>query len=137
MKNNRLNIFMISLLALACLILGALYIWAPVCDGLLELKSGNMVHMKCFYTSQVTAILALLLILLAATSLIKRQTHSLMIIALGIMLIVVTYTSFLGIGVCVNEAMACNTTALWIRGGGALTILFGLGSLILKGKKEV
>lgn len=135
MERNIQRILTFGLLAIALCILGALYVWAPVCNGLLELATGNMVHMKCFYMSQATTALVFLLLVLAITSLITRRTNSIMIIALGIMLIITTYQFFLGIGICAKETMDCHNTALWIRTGGVLTILIGIGSFFSKSKQ--
>lgn len=136
MKKDIQKILMFVLMAISFLILGALYLWAPVCEGLLELANGTMVHMKCFYTSQATTVLVFLLLVLAITSLLTQRTDGIMIIALGIMLIVSTYQSFLGIGICAKETMDCHNTALWIRSGGVLTILIGF-VLFLKNQMKV
>lgn len=132
MKDNIQKVMMVGLVAISLLILGALYIWAPVCEGLLELANGTMVHMKCFYTSQATTVLVLLLLVLAITSLLTQRTDGIMIIAIGILLISLTYQSFLGIGICVKETMDCHSTALWIRGGGVAIILMGIVSVLKK-----
>lgn len=132
MKVHIRKALMPGLVVISLLILGAMYIWAPVCDGLLELANGNKVHMKCFYTAQATTVLVILLLVLAISSLITKKTNPVMIIALGIMLIILTYQSFLGIGICMKETMACHDTAPWIRGGGILTILIGIAAFFTK-----
>ncbi|AGA68282.1 hypothetical protein Desdi_0755 [Desulfitobacterium dichloroeliminans LMG P-21439] len=136
MKDHIQSILMWGLMAVALLVLGALYIWVPVCDGLLELANGNLVHMKCFYTSQATSVLAVLVLVAAISALITKQTHAPIIIAIGILLIVITYQSFLGIGICMKETMACHQTAFWIRGGGVLTILLGILACFKKQKNS-
>lgn len=132
MKSQR--ILMFGLLIVSLLILGAILLWAPVCDGLLELANGQMVHMKCFYTKQAVALISILIGIQAIASVITKKTNPIMIIGLGVTLIILTYQSFLGIGICMNKAMACHDTALWIRGGGILTIVLGLAAFIKKNK---
>lgn len=138
MTKNLQGFLMWSLIIISLLMLGAIYIWAPVCDGLLELANGNMVHMKCFYTAQASTILIILMLVLSITSLITKKfnvVNGVIIIALGIMLITVTYESIIGIGVC-KKVMDCHETAFWLRSGGALTILIGLGTLFNKRKQN-
>ncbi|AFL98518.1 MULTISPECIES: DUF4418 family protein [Desulfitobacterium] len=120
-----------GLLAIIAIVIGAIYIWAPVCDGLLELKNGNMVHMKCFYTAQASTIIAILLLVQSIYTIITNKKNPFMVIALGIMLILVTFESIIGIGVC-KKVMACHETAFWLRASGTLTIVIGLVSLFKK-----
>jgi len=131
MKKNIHKILLFSSIAVSLLMLGAIYIWAPVCDGFLELANGNMVHMKCFYTAQAATILVFLLLILILTFLIFNNINSVMIIALGIMLFILTYESILGIGVC-KKVMACHQTVFWLRSGSALTILIGIATIYYK-----
>ncbi|MEL1135783.1 DUF4418 family protein [Desulfitobacterium sp. THU1] len=136
MKDHIQSMLMWGLIAVALLVLGALYIWSPVCEGLLELANGNLVHMKCFYTGQATTVLAVLLLVAAISAVITKQAHAPIIIAIGIFFIVMTYQSFLGIGICLKETMACHQTAFWIRGGGVLTILLGILACFKKQKEQ-
>ena len=118
----------IELLA-SLLVLGAVFIWAPVCSGLLTLQNGTMVHMKCFYTGQVSIVLAVILLAAAVTAFISKTDHNKIqwvVILIGIVIIANTYESVIGIGVCKMTEMACNTTASWIRASGVLAILGGL-----------
>lgn len=131
-KQILLNYFLI---VISLVILGALFLWAPVCDGLLELADGRLVHMKCFYTSQSASLLAILMLTQAITSLITKKPNPIIVIALGVMIIVLTYQSFLGIGICLKETMACHTSASWLRISGALVIIIGIASLFIKTKK--
>ncbi len=132
MKVHIHKMLMPGLIVIALLMLGAMYIWAPVCDGLLELANGNMVHMKCFYARQAVTVVVLLLLVQAASAYITKKTNPVMIVALGIMLVALTYQSFLGIGICMNDTMPCHDTASWIRGGGTLTILIGIAACFTK-----
>ncbi|MEN6327735.1 MAG: DUF4418 family protein [Syntrophomonas sp.] len=116
-------------LVASLLALGAVFKWAPVCGGLLTLQNGNMVHMKCFYTGQASAVLAMLLLITALVAFLSKTDHNKiqwLVVLIGIMLIVNTYESAIGIGICKKAEMACNTTALWIRISGALAIGGGL-----------
>ena len=124
-----------GLLAVAVLVIGSLYIWSPVCDGLLELKNGNMVHMKCFYTAQTATLIALLLLVQAVYSIVTKKNNPILVIAIGIMLISVTFESIIGIGVC-KKLMPCHETAFWLRTCGCFTILIGLVSLFDKNNKN-
>lgn len=138
MKKDFHKLLMMGLIAVSLMMLGAIYIWAPVCDGLLKLATGNMVHMKCFYTAQAGTILAILLLVLSIAALAAKKytvITSVMVIVLGIMIIAVTYESLIGIGVC-KKVMACHQTAFWLRIGGGLAILIGIGSMFKK-RQEV
>lgn len=128
------KILLYCLIAVSLLLLGAIYIWAPVCNGFLELANGNMVPMRCLYTAKAATVLSILLLVLAVASLLTKKSNPVMVIALGIMLIAVTYESFLGIGVC-KKVMACHDTAFWLRSGGILTIILGLVSALKKPKQ--
>lgn len=127
----------IELLA-SLLILGALFKWAPVCSGLLTLQNGSMVHMKCFYTGQASIVLAVLLLVTALVAFLSKTDHNKiqgLVVLIGIMLIANTYESVIGIGICKKAEMACNTTALWIKAGGALAIGGGLLDVLANSTK--
>jgi len=118
----------IELLA-ALLVLGAIFIWSPVCDGLLTLTNGNMVHMKCYYTGQASIGFALILIVTAVVAYLSKTDHNKVqwvVVVIGVMLIAMTYDSAIGIGICKKEMMACHGTAAWVRGSGALAMVGGL-----------
>lgn len=117
-------------------IIGAIFIWSPVCSGTLELANGNMTHMKCYYTGQVSLLLSIVLIVAAIESFLTKTRKTWTFIVIGIMLLVVTYGSTLGIGICMKADMSCHTTAIWIRGGGILTIILGLVSLFMGKTRE-
>lgn len=110
------------------IVLGAVFIWAPVCDGLLELKNGNMVHMKCFYTGQASVVLAIVLLITAIIAYLSKTDHrkvQWIVFVLGIMLIANTIDSTIGIGIC-KKVMACHDTAVWIKCGGFIAIISSL-----------
>ncbi|MDD3365028.1 MAG: DUF4418 family protein, partial [Syntrophomonas sp.] len=117
----------------------AVFIWAPVCAGLLTLQNGTMVHMKCFYTGQASIVLALILMITAVVAFFSKTDHNKIqwvIVAIGIMLISNTYDSTIGIGICKKTTMACNVTALWLRGSGILAIVSGLADVFANGSKS-
>lgn len=135
MNINLSKITSIILALVSLLILGAIFIWAPACDSLLELKNGNMTNMKCFYTGKAAAALSIVL-LVACISAFFSKGSQWIIITIGILLIALTYTSFIGIGICKKDTMMCHTTALWIRIGGILTILGEIFMLFDKKTKK-
>lgn len=103
---------------------------APVCQKLLELKTGNMVHMRCHYTGQaevflgVIILVAGLLLALAQDSKTRKSLGKLLAL-LGLLVIIIP-TNY-GIGVCL-QPMACHITArvLYLLGG----ILFASGLIV-------
>lgn len=107
-------------------LIGSVKGWAPVCQKLLELKNGNMVHMKCFYTGQTLMVLALVLLVLAITNLLGKKKNWPVTICLGILMIVVTTDLPIGIGLCGNTAMACHTTAIFAIIAGIIAIGAGI-----------
>jgi hypothetical protein len=110
-------------------IIGAIFIWSPVCAGMLELANGNMAHMKCYYTGQAALALSIILIVAGIESLLAKSRMPWTFISIGIMLLVITFSSELGIGICMKADMSCHSTASWIRAGGIVTIVCGLISL--------
>jgi|GEM_PF-662459 len=139
MKKHLSKIILGSELLAALLVLSAVFIWAPVCKGLLTLQNGTMVHMKCFYTGQASIVLALILILTAVVAFLSKTDHNKIqwvIVLIGIMLISNTYDSTIGIGICKKTTMECHVTAAWLRGSGILTIVSGLVEVFANGSKS-
>ncbi|AFQ45313.1 DUF4418 family protein [Desulfosporosinus meridiei] len=102
---------------------------APVCQGLIEMKTGNMAHMRCHYTGQAEVYLGILtliisLMILFSQGLVRRYL-GFILAALGV--IVILMPTHLGIGVCMSP-MECHTTAkfLYVYGG-----LLTVGGLVL------
>lgn len=138
MKKNLSKMILGTELLASLLALGSVLIWAPVCNGLLTLANGNMVHMKCFYTGQVSIELALILMITAGIAFFAKTDHNKIqwvVIIIGIMLIANTFESTIGIGVCKKMMMACNVTAAWLRGCGALAIASGLVDILANRNK--
>jgi uncharacterized membrane protein len=94
--------------------------------------------MKCFYTGQSSMVLAILLFVTAIIAYLSKTDHKKIqwiIIIIGIMLIVNTFESTLGIGICKKITMSCHTTAKWIRFSGVISILVGLVDIVVNGYK--
>lgn len=123
-----------QLIGAAGVVIGALLAFTPfnlahVCTGALELVNGRMVPMKCNWSGVAEVILGVvvavngLLIILASKG--NPRYLVLMLGVLGIAaLVTVTDT---GIGICMNEQMACHTTKSVINIWGGLLIVLGLG----------
>ena len=132
---NLSKLFSYILALVSVLTLAGITAFSPVCSKLIELASGNMTHMKCFYTGKVAVILGIILLVASVISIFKNNKYNtILIIIIGILLICVTFESFIGIGIC-KKVMDCHSTALWIRGGGVLSIIIGLIMLFIKDKK--
>lgn len=136
MKMKFLKIINLILILIGLILIGSILIWAPVCEGLLELANGNMVHMKCYYAGQASILLSIILIVSAIESLLTNSSRPWTFIAIGIMITIVTYTSRLGIGICMKETMSCHGTAVWIRGAGIVATICGLISLFIGKRKS-
>ncbi|HBC91980.1 MAG TPA: DUF4418 domain-containing protein [Pelotomaculum sp.] len=139
MKRQLSKIILGTELLAALLVFGAVFIWAPVCKGLLTLANGNMAHMKCFYTGQASIVLALILLIAAIIAYFSKTDHNKVqwvIIAIGIILIANTFESMIGIGICKNTAMACNATAVWLRVSGVLALASGLADIFANNNKN-
>jgi len=138
MKKHLSKLILGTELLASLLVLGAVFSRAPVCAGLLTLENGMKVHMKCFYTGQASIVLALILLLTAIVAFFSKTDHhkiQWVIIVIGIMIIANTFESRIGIGICNNTSMACNTTAVWLRGGGVLAIVSGLADIFANSSK--
>jgi hypothetical protein len=138
MKEHLSKVILGMELLASLLVLGAVFSWAPVCSGLLTLQNGTMVHMKCFYSGQASVGLALILLAAAIAAYLSKVDHNKIqgvIILIGIMIIANAYESVIGIGICRNAEMACNTTVLWLKAGGALAITGGLLDILGNGVK--
>lgn len=107
---------------------------APVCQRLLELTTGRMVHMRCHYTGQAEVVLGLIvmavsLLFLFNKSISAQKSLGAVLAFLGVAVIVLP-TNF-GIGVCMNP-MECHTTAKFLYALGSLLVISGLVGVFQK-----
>lgn len=120
------------LLTWAPIVLGILvivtpYIISPVCSGLLELKSGKLVYMKCHYSAQAEILLGSILLLTGIIQAFFKKGKSalgLMMAILGLAIIIVPQQFM--IGVCLSNDMSCRQTLLWLIGEGLAIMAVGL-----------
>lgn len=101
---------------------------APVCSGLIELKSGNMAFMKCHYTAQAELLLGALLLCVGMMILlpkIEKRWLGAVIALIGLCTIIVPQPWC--IGICANNMQECHNSLRWFYGEGLLTIGMGLG----------
>lgn len=111
---TKLSNLLIGLQASAALcVLGAVKLWAPVCDKMLELESGNQVPMKCHWAGQAAVAVAVILLVCAIMAFAAKKDHKkLMVVsAVAAVMLFLVFTGL--IGVCAGETMQCRTTALW------------------------
>lgn len=134
MKTKISNILIaIQAVAAICMV-GAVKLWAPVCDKLLELVSGKEIPMKCHWAGQAAIGIAVIILAIAVTAIFVKRGHKGLMIAnivAGVVLFL-TFTNIL-IGVCASETMRCQTTALWGKGIAIVVIAASLVEL-LRGK---
>ncbi|MCO1601787.1 DUF4418 family protein [Desulfosporosinus nitroreducens] len=107
---------------------------APVCQKLIELKSGNMTHMRCHYTGQAEIYFGILIVIVSLMVLfshgVARRYLGFLLAVLGVMVILMP-TDW-GIGVCMSP-MECHTTAKYLYGFGGVLTLVGLALGLMKG----
>lgn len=117
---------------IVAILAGALYVFAPICDHLIELKNGNMTHMKCYYTGEAAKIVLVILIAIGIENIRNKVSYIIPLVFIGILFLVIPTW----IGLCGNTEMACHRTALWIRISGVLTIISGLLSAYSASKRN-
>ncbi len=131
----------ILLIVSGLIMIGAIKIWSPVCQSMLELyrKNGDVkfMNMKCAHTSKLLIYLSILLIILGLISVIKGVKFGVLPVVIGIMMMV-SMSSDYGIGMCrTGVGMACEKTRLWIYISGSIAILSGVIAMIRGRKKSV
>ncbi len=135
MEKIKKNIGSFLALVSGLLMLGAVKIWAPVCNKQLELywKNGDFkqMPMKCFYTEKVVIYLSVILVALAVMAIIKEKQPVLIPILVGIFLYISTTGGALGIGLCrPGGDMPCTVTRVWIYFTAVAAILSGVINFI-------
>ncbi len=138
LKNYLGNI--ISIIA-SILTLGAVKIWAPVCQKQLELywESGDvkLMNMRCFFTEKAVIYLSVILIVLAVIALVKKTKPVILPILIGALYYVSTTKGALGLGMCkTGIGMQCEQTRYWIYAAAVLAIVAGIINFIFKDKKS-
>ena len=132
---NKITTIVGAVQALAALVLiGAIKIWAPVCQKMLTLTTGKEVHMKCFYTAQAAIGVTVIALVAAIVVILAQKDHKkvqLVNIACGVVLFLL-FTSL--IGVCASPDMACRTTAVWGKVVAGITVIASVVDL-LSGKE--
>jgi hypothetical protein len=113
----------------------------PVCEyqgRLMETKMGMSIPMKCSWTAQSELGIGLVIIVAALALLLSKQAEtrkmiSLILVALGIVVVLLPTTL---IGVCPNPMMTCHAGALPALGllGGLLIIVAAIGIYTAKEK---
>lgn len=100
---------------------------APVCQKLIEMKSGNMAHMSCHYTGQAEVYLGILTLIISLMIFFSRggvrRYLGFILAALGVMVILMP--THLGMGICMSP-MECHTTAKFLSIYGGLLTVEGL-----------
>ena len=110
----------------ALVALGAVFIWAPVCDHGVELANGNMAPMRCAYTGKVGALLSIGIAVVGAVSLAQKKPGAAGVVALLVLscaLFLISFDTPLSIGVCMADGMACHATAAWLRACAAVAFV--------------
>ncbi len=120
----------------AFLLIGAVYLWAPVCSKFLELNTGKFIHMKCYYTSVASVLMAIIMLGLAVESFITKKKSFIVPIIMGILLMIMIKDTPLSLGVCKMKTMSCQETKIWITISGIISILSGISGWSLMRKDK-
>jgi hypothetical protein len=112
---------------------------APVCKDLMELKSGLMAHMACYYTGQTAIVIGALIIAIGIIFFFAKEPSTYKILALVIILDVITLNVFpldAVIGICKNSMMMCHKTVFFLRIWSALLLIVAVVDLAWSSKKD-
>lgn len=120
----------------AVLVLGAVFVWAPPCQGLLELANGNLVSMRCVYTGKAAALLALLLLVACAASAVTKRPFTAVTVGLSVALALLAFETPVTIGVCKSAGMACGATAAWLAACGGVSAVSALAVFFAGGQRK-
>lgn len=123
------NILILVVLAFSILPILAILVWAGPCSGVLDLANGNATPMRCFYTSKVIMLIAIVMVLVSVKSFVSGSVEGVALFLLACAMIVVTLESPVGIGVCKSE-MACWDMAFWVRLSGAVAAAASLAIVL-------
>lgn len=127
MKNSLKKIDAILALFSGILLVSAMKIWAPSCQGMLKTDAGNSVFMKCHYFEVIMFFFGILLIIEALVLFRSnaKKAVGIIIIATAVLMLILC-NSNIGIGVCQNAEMMCHKTLLWARICSILGLLSGV-----------
>lgn len=107
-------------------------VFAPVCTGMVETAAGKQIPMRCHYTSQALVFLGIILLVNALVYAVRKEAVTSGVIAVvASILAILSLSSTLGMGVCMNPEMACNLTAPIVKVVGAIGVLIGIVSIYL------
>lgn len=107
-------------------------VFAPVCTGMVETAAGKQIPMRCHYTSQALVFLGIILLVNALVYAVRKEAVTSGVIAVAAsILAILSLSSTLGMGVCMNPEMACNLTAPIVKVVGAIGVLIGIVSIYL------
>lgn len=107
-------------------------VFAAVCTGMVETAAGKQIPMRCHYTSQALVFLGIILLVNALVYAVRKEAvTSGVIAAIASILAILSLSSTLGMGVCMNPEMACNLTAPIVKVVGAIGVLIGIVSIYL------
>lgn len=107
-------------------------VFAPVCTGMVETAAGKQIPMRCHYTSQALVFLGIILLVNALVYAVRKEAVTSGVIAdIASILAILSLSSTLGMGVCMNPEMACNLTAPIVKVVGAIGVLIGIVSIYL------
>ncbi len=123
---------------LALAVIGAEKVWAPVCDGLLDLANGNQTHMKCWFSSQAVAMIAVVLTVMLVMMLFADASSrkKLQIAALAAAILMpLTFTKV--IGMCAMEDMACHGTAMWVMILSTAIGILSVADMLKGGRNQI
>ena len=119
----------------ALILVLAVKVFVPVCNGMVKTAAGKEIPMKCHYTSQILVLLGVLLMINAIVHAIKKEsfTNGIILIAVSIIVILVLNPN-LGVGICKSPEMACNLTAPIVKVIGGIGVVLGIISAYLGSK---
>ena len=138
--NKVQTVSLVIVLICALVALGAMAIWAPPCQESLQLANGNMVPMKCRWTTHVGELISVILAISVIVSLVLRRKYHpaipVILLLISLSLVVITFAGPLGIGVCTSEGMACASTALWMRACGGIAVIANFAALLTASNRK-
>ena len=125
-------------LVAAFFMIAAVKVFAPVCDGLLDLANGRQTHMKCWFSAQAVTMIAVLMIaVFALMFFVDASARKKMQIVSIISAILMPLTFMKVIGMCMMEGMACHSTAMWVIIISAAIGILGIIDMLMGGKNQI